>query len=90
MRNDLTDFNFDSDLTQVEPWASFYGNHADLPRMVQGKMGGQVTKIFPVNYFTLGFEAQIILQLLLISNFQTNVVLRSLLEIPNYNIVNLI
>ena len=41
--NDISGLDFNSDLTQVEPWASYIYNHVDLPRMRQGGMGGQVT-----------------------------------------------
>merc|ERR1711872_492239 len=40
-RNDVSKLNFDEDLTQQEPWASYWANHVDLPRMKKGKMGGQ-------------------------------------------------
>jgi len=41
LRNDVSKLNFDEDLTQQEPWASYWANHVDLPRMKKGKMGGQ-------------------------------------------------
>ena len=40
-QNDIGKVNFDHDLTQEEPWASYWSNHCDLPRMRQGGMGGQ-------------------------------------------------
>ena len=40
--NDISGLDFNSDLTKVEPWASYIYNHVDLPRMRQGGMGGQV------------------------------------------------
>merc|ERR1719347_1600490 len=41
VRNNISNVPFEKDLTQEEPWASFYANHVDLPRMRKGKMGGQ-------------------------------------------------
>ena len=43
LQNDLRNFDFNSDLTQQEPWASYVYNHVDLPRMREGGMGGQVS-----------------------------------------------
>lgn len=42
LRNDLTSFNFNMDLSSIEPWASYYADHTDLPRLRTGKVGGQV------------------------------------------------
>jgi len=39
--NDIDGVNFDHDLTQEEPWSSYWANHCDLPRMRKGGMGGQ-------------------------------------------------
>ena len=41
LRNDISKLDFDSDLTVAEPWASYWANHIDLPRMRKGQMGGQ-------------------------------------------------
>ena len=41
LNNDVSLLNFDHDLTKEEPWASYYFNHVDIPRMRKGKMGGQ-------------------------------------------------
>lgn len=41
LKNDLSKLHFDQDLTEEEPWASYWANHCDLPRMRKGKMGGQ-------------------------------------------------
>ena len=41
LNNDVSLLNFDHDLTKEEPWASYYFNHVDIPRMKKGKMGGQ-------------------------------------------------
>jgi len=46
LKNDLNQLNFDHDLTQEEPWASYWANHIDLPRMRQGQMGGQFWSAF--------------------------------------------
>ena len=41
LKNDVEHLHFDQDLTQEEPWASYWANHIDLPRMRTGHMGGQ-------------------------------------------------
>jgi len=46
LKNDVDQLNFDHDLTQEEPWASYYANHVDLPRMRKGQMGGQFWSAF--------------------------------------------
>ena len=46
LRNNVEQLNFDHDLTQEEPWASYYANHVDLPRMRKGQMGGQFWAAF--------------------------------------------
>ena len=46
LRNDVSKLDFDTDLTQVEPWASYWANHIDLPRMRKGQMGGQFWSAF--------------------------------------------
>ena len=46
LRNDISKLDFDTDLTKVEPWASYWANHIDLPRMRRGKMGGQFWSAF--------------------------------------------
>merc|ERR1712179_468764 len=46
LRNDVEQLHFESDLTQEEPWASYYANHVDLPRMREGQMGGQFWSAF--------------------------------------------
>ena len=34
LKNDVwNSLHFDQDLTQQEPWSSYYANHCDLPRM---------------------------------------------------------
>ena len=32
-QNDLSAFDFDRNLSQIEPWASYYADHTDLVRM---------------------------------------------------------
>ena len=44
--NDVEQLNFDHDLTKEEPWASYWANHVDLPRMRAGQMGGQFWSAF--------------------------------------------
>ena len=46
LKNDVDQLNFDHDLTQEEPWASYWANHVDLPRMRKGQMGGQFWSAF--------------------------------------------
>ena len=46
LNNNISLLNFDHDLTQEEPWASYYANHVDIPRMRTGKMGGQFWSAF--------------------------------------------
>ena len=43
IHNKLNTVNFSSDLRQVEPWASSKWSHTDIPRLVQGRLGAQVT-----------------------------------------------
>ena len=45
-QNDIASVNFDHDLTQEEPWSSYWANHCDLPRMRKGGMGGQFWSAF--------------------------------------------
>jgi hypothetical protein len=42
LKNDLTGLNFNMNLSEIEPWASYYADHTDLPRMREGRVGGQV------------------------------------------------
>merc|ERR1712179_473365 len=46
LKNDVTRLRFDEDTTQIEPWASYWANHVDLPRMRKGQMGGQFWSAF--------------------------------------------
>ncbi|KAK3885396.1 hypothetical protein Pcinc_010394 [Petrolisthes cinctipes] len=41
-QNQLTDFHFELNLTQVDPWADYAQCHTDLPRLRQGMVGAQV------------------------------------------------
>ncbi|GAB0093966.1 Dipeptidase [Sergentomyia squamirostris] len=50
--NQLNNFNFDSDLTQHPVWGSRSSSHTDLPRLRQGKVGGQ----FWVAYVSCGTQ----------------------------------
>ncbi len=42
VKNDLRKFDFTANLTQVEPWKSDPYSHTDLPRIREGRLGGQV------------------------------------------------
>ena len=42
LNNDLRDFDFNMNLSSLEPWASHWADHTDLPRMREGRAGGQV------------------------------------------------
>ena len=63
-QNDLRGVDFDSDLTSNPDWAGSYANHVDLPRIREGRLGGQVcinSKVpsfiyscFIINFFTKG------------------------------------
>jgi len=47
LKNDVwNSLHFDQDLTQQEPWSSYWANHCDLPRMRKGQMGGQFWSSF--------------------------------------------
>ena len=41
-QNDLRGVDFDSDLISNPDWAGSYANHVDLPRIREGRLGGQV------------------------------------------------
>ena len=58
LRNDISKLDFDSDLTVVEPWASYWANHIDLPRMRKGQMGGQCFFILIYLLSILNFDPQ--------------------------------
>ena len=45
-QNDLREFNFDSDLTSNPLWVEPVQNHIDLPRIREGRLGGQVIPFF--------------------------------------------
>ena len=45
-QNDLREFNFDSDLTSNPSWVEPVQNHIDLPRIREGRLGGQVIPFF--------------------------------------------
>ena len=45
-QNDLRNFNFDSDLKNDPLWGNVPTNHADLPRIREGHLGGQFWSAF--------------------------------------------
>ena len=45
IHNKLKTVNFSSDLTQVSPWATSKWSHTDIPRIIKGKLGAQVSII---------------------------------------------
>lgn len=45
-QNDLREVDFDSDLTSNPDWAGSYANHVDLPRIREGRLGGQFWSAF--------------------------------------------
>ena len=45
-QNDLRKFDFDSDLTSNPSWHEPVQNHIDLPRIREGRLGGQVIPFF--------------------------------------------
>ena len=45
MQNDLRGFNFDMNLSSIEPWASYSRDHTDLPRLREGRVGAQVQAV---------------------------------------------
>jgi len=46
LHNDLRRFNFDSNLTSDPLWADYWANHVDLPRIREGRLGGQFWAAF--------------------------------------------
>ena len=44
IHNKLKTVNFSADLTEVEPWAKSKWSHTDIPRLVRGKLGAQVSE----------------------------------------------
>ena len=53
LQNDLTGFNFNTDLSAIEPWASYEYDQTDIPRMRAGGQGGQVNQIGFIKCFSL-------------------------------------
>jgi len=43
LKNDLTGFNFNSNLSSNPLWANVPTDHTDLPRIREGRLGGQVS-----------------------------------------------
>jgi hypothetical protein len=50
--NDLREVNFSADLSTIEPWASHPESFTDIPRLRQGRVGGQVNSEY------INFEAK--------------------------------
>lgn len=46
LRNEINDFELNTDLTVVEPWSKSKYSHTDLPRLRAGMMGAQVKFIY--------------------------------------------
>lgn len=46
LRNDIRGLNFSERLDLVEPFASYEYGSVDLPRMREGRLGGQVSHEF--------------------------------------------
>lgn len=46
LRNQINEFELDTDLTVVEPWSISKYSHTDLPRLREGMVGAQVSDIF--------------------------------------------
>lgn len=44
-QNILSNFTFNSDLRLIPKWAASPSSHTDLPRLRQGKVGGQVRRL---------------------------------------------
>ena len=40
----LSSVNFSLDLREVEPWSLSKWSHTDIPRLIQGGLGGQVSR----------------------------------------------
>ena len=56
LKNDLRNFNFDSDLTSNPVWAAVpERNHIDLPRMREGRLGGQVFSCHTIIYLMINY-----------------------------------
>ena len=47
LQNDLTGFNFNSNLSAIDMFANSGLDHTDLPRMREGRLQGQVP--LPIN-----------------------------------------
>lgn len=48
LRNQINEFDLDTDLTRVEPWSISKYSHTDLPRLREGMVGAQVSTIHPI------------------------------------------
>ena len=45
LQNNITALDFNSNLSAAEPWASYPHDHTDLPRLREGRVGGQVMEM---------------------------------------------
>ncbi len=45
----LSNVNFSLDLREIEPWSLSKWSHTDIPRLVQGGLGGQVIEDVGLN-----------------------------------------
>ena len=53
LRNQINEFELDTDLTQVEPWSISKYSHTDLPRLREGMVGAQVRIMYMYyNFYT--------------------------------------
>ncbi len=52
----LSNVNFSQDLREIEPWSLSKWSHTDIPRLVQGGLGGQVMEDVGWNLRFLGCE----------------------------------
>ncbi|CAG9782057.1 unnamed protein product [Diatraea saccharalis] len=50
LRNQINEFELDTDLTVVEPWSISKYSHTDLPRLREGMVGAQVSTTFLTIY----------------------------------------
>ena len=72
IHNKLKTVNFSSDLTQVSPWATSKWSHTDLPRIIKGRLGAQVSMIL---YYPVPTEVQT----------QPHKILKFQLNLPTYH-----
>lgn len=46
LKNNLNGFNFNTNLSESEPWTSYFADHTDLVRMRAGHVGGQFWSVW--------------------------------------------